>query len=545
MDIMSRFNNTDILTFRRFDRIDGTTHSVYHIAWPVEAVECYANQVAEGKLDVLTEAVLQMLAIPGQSRKDIARSLFVGSEVVETIIKALEAQGYYDPIEKKLTQSGNAYLERGETEEFSDNKVFGCMFVSRIDGEIFPYFHEGRLPIAHRSLYDEDLYYLSFDQETPSTLKTQHNNIQDKINRAYYKYGKITRGSQEMHDANPNAKDIEFIDSEMVDRNFDEEGEPETFADVQAQRLLNNARIKLLKTEPRCIYIHSRICVSKAEPEKFIIDSPFEENITNWYSDCFQRMRANNELIYLSGDNDSERGLDFFCDEVTQGFYTDFPELQKENFNQFIKINYPSMNTCSIKNECITEYKKIFNYMNFCASGSVKTNTVIAESAIAIELILNNYVARTDRGKTRRDYKNYINYGGSIDDIFYSFGIKDCAGLDVEKSFLDKRPGNHPNSTILKYFNPSKINGFGRSIPQKYTYLIADAYFNSKESRFGKLLRTEGGSIIDDIDSFYGARSKFGAHVDDITIKDISMSEYQQLMELFKTITNTLLKYFD
>ena len=122
--------------------------------------------------------------------------------------------------------------------------------------------------------------------------------------------------------------------------------------------------------------------------------------------------------------------------------------------------------------------------------------------------------------------------------------LKDCAGLGVEKGFLDKSYGNYPNSTILQYFNPSK-NGFGRSIPHKYTYLIVDAYFNSKESRFGKLLRTEGISIIDDIDSFYKVRSKFGAHVDDIAIKDISMSEYQQLMELFKTITNTLLKYFD
>ena len=41
---MSKFrNNTRVMSFRRFDRLDGDIYTTYDIAWPVEAIECYAR----------------------------------------------------------------------------------------------------------------------------------------------------------------------------------------------------------------------------------------------------------------------------------------------------------------------------------------------------------------------------------------------------------------------------------------------------------------------------------------------------------------------
>ena len=87
---MSKFrNNTRVMSFRRFDRLDGDIYTTYDIAWPVEAIECYANKVAEGMLDALAETVLELLNVKEMTPGRIASLLDISEEIVNKIIKNL------------------------------------------------------------------------------------------------------------------------------------------------------------------------------------------------------------------------------------------------------------------------------------------------------------------------------------------------------------------------------------------------------------------------------------------------------------------------
>ena len=72
---MGKLHDDRVLSFRQFDKLDGGIYQVYQLAWPVEVVECYANKVSEGVLDVLAETVLQLLNIQEMSVKKYVNCL--------------------------------------------------------------------------------------------------------------------------------------------------------------------------------------------------------------------------------------------------------------------------------------------------------------------------------------------------------------------------------------------------------------------------------------------------------------------------------------
>lgn len=191
---MSKLFDTKVLSFRRFDRADAETEVTYDIAWPVEVVECYANKVTDGELDALAETVLELLTIPEMSFRKIASLLMVSEEVVKKILSGLEGKEYYQ--DKKVTDKGNEYLQNKEVGEFTTEKVFGNMFISLMDGEVLPYFYPGKMPWASRK---DDIYYLSYDGEAGGFERSNKKNLDliDKVNRAYHRYGKINKMSQD------------------------------------------------------------------------------------------------------------------------------------------------------------------------------------------------------------------------------------------------------------------------------------------------------------------------------------------------------------
>lgn len=138
----------------------------------------------------------------------------------------------------------------------------------------------------------------------------------DRINKAFHRYGRITKSSRDQERSGENSSEIEFFDEELTEESFDE---PETLAEKEEIRDLKNARVKILKTPPRDAYVRARLVVEKGAPEKFKVESPFTENITSWYSDCFHRMRENHELIGTGNNGEQELGT--FCESITSQFY--------------------------------------------------------------------------------------------------------------------------------------------------------------------------------------------------------------------------------
>ena len=532
---MSKFkNNQRVMSFRKFDRLDGDIYTTYDLAWSVEAIECYANKVAEGMLDVLAETVLELLNVKEMTPGRIAKLLDVSDEIVNKIIKDLARSEYplYDEKEKCVTKKGIDYIEKKDAGEFLEEKVFGYMFVSRIDGEVFPYFMEGKLPWPLRQ---NEILYLSFDEESQSTLLSDRAQLLDRVNRSFHRYGRITKASKELERTGLDATTIDFIKEELHDRSFHEE---ETLADVEEEKNLRNARIKLLNTQPTELYIRCRLCVSKANPEKFIIDSPFPKNNTSWYSECFHRMIMNNELIYAADDD--EIGLEYFCEGITNQFYVDFPEMQSKDFEHYIKAQFPKMLSCSISSECMDKYREVFNLRNLCDEHQVKRNVIVTEGTKALELILNNYVAKTRKDEIIRKYRDNIQTETEIEDMLDHFGITDCTALRKEKRNLDYGRVNM-NRSIMSNFRGYRM---GSTVIEKYYYLIAEATFNER-SRFRRLLIKEGTDIIDYIDFINQMRNSYGGHNDGTRVVEVSVADYQQFYDYFVRSTKILLDYID
>lgn len=533
---MSKFrNNKKIYSFRRFEKLDGDIYTTYDLAWPVEAIECYANKVSDGLLDVLAETVLELLTVKEMTPRRIAPLLGVSDEVVDKIVGNLCKYEHplYDEQHKCVTQSGLDYIEKKDADEFLDEKVFGYMFVSRIDGEVFPFFMEGKLPWPLRQ---EEILYLSYDAEEPNPLRVDRSDLLDRVNRSFHRYGRISKASKENERSFQDRQTIEFVQEELRDQSYNE---AETLAEQEEEKSLRNARIKLLNTRPTEMYVRCRLCVSKAAPDKYIIESPFPGNDTSWYSECFHRMIANNEWIYVSDDDKTD--LEHFCENLTTQFYIDFPEMQSKNFEQYVKAHFPKMLSCSISVNCMDKYREVFNYCILCHEHQVKKHVVITEAAKALELILNNYIARIRKEEIVRKYKDNIQTEREIDDLFDSFGIDGCSAKKSEKKKLDRFGRVNPRQSIISHFG-GRFSG--QSIVDKYFFLVVEASFN-ENSKFRRLLIDNGIDVIKYLDFVNGKRNKFGAHNDGTILVEISKDEFEQFCDYFKKCTRILLDYID
>lgn len=534
---MSKFyNHRKILSFREFERLDPDTYITYDLAWPVEIVECYANKVSEDLLDGLAEAVLELLNVPEMTPKKVAELLHVSDEVIAGIIRSLSLSRGFIKVDKHqicVTEKGKQYINSKESGDFQEEKVFGNMFVSRIDGDVFPYFHEGKLPWGREY---EDILYLSYDGEEISSLKKERADVLDRINRSFHRYGRITKSSRDQERSYGNSYEIDFIEAELREQSFDDD--PLTMAEKEEIKNLKNARIKMLKTPVKEAYVRVRLVVSKAAPDKFKVESPFNTNITSWYSDCFHRMKENNELIYWE---DEEIGLDYFCESLTTSFYQKYPEMQGTDFEQFVKIRYPKMLSCSIAQVCLEKYNEVFRYNNLCNKGEIKRHTVITESVKALELIMNNYIKETKKSDTLEKYKTNILCIRDIRNMMDLFDIQNSSAEFVESGKTDEKNMIIQKQSIMTHFSRNKN---GHSIMEKYYFLVVDGYFNSL-SHFRKLLLTEGTDIIEMLDFQNRMRNIYGAHNDGDKPKYIPEEDFKTFQEYFTKTTQILLAYLD
>lgn len=533
---MSKQYDNNVLSFRQFDRLDGANYVAYEFAWPVEVIECHANKVADGELDALAGAVLELLLVPDMTKKKIAVLLKVSDEVINTICRMLVSRGFFSEEEFKVTELGKTYIEKKETGEFLEEKVFGNMFVSLIDGDVLPFFYEGSLPMPRR---DNEISNLLYDEENLGFLHHDSSLI-SKINKAYHRFGMIAKQSREKMRSGADRQIIEFVEETLHDRSY---SEAETLAEIEEAKALKNARVKILNTPRKKMYLKARFCVKKAAPEKFIIDSPFECNITPWYSECFQRMRTNNALLFDYMEEE-ELSLDAYCDGITQRFYQNFPELVGNDFDIYAKINYPAMKRLSCGSVLMDKYHEVFNLNIFYEEGKVKRHTVITESAKAIELILNNYVHACDKGSVINKYERTIRTMSDVDNMLQEFGIDTSGRLDSrfkESKSVDRNTGRIvPSRSIMHSFRGALD---GKTILEKYYFLIADAYFD-QNSLFRQLLIKEDIKFITDLEKINRTRNKFGAHSDGPVPTEASDQDFDEFQRIFLEATRILIKHF-
>ena len=213
--------------------------------------------------------------------------------------------------------------------------------------------------------------------------------------------------------------------------------------------------------------------------------------------------------------------------------------MQRTDFEQFVKIRYPKMFSCSISEACLEKYREIFRYNLLCERKEVSGNVVVTESAKALELILNSYIKQTRKEDVVNKYWSVIQYVPDVNDMMDAFDIKDCTAKQTEINRA-KHGSIRPQVSLMNNFK--RISG--KSIMEKYYFLIADAYFN-ESSHFRNLLIKEGDSIIKMLDYVGLKRNRFGAHNDGDRVAVISKKDFKVFQEYFTKTTRVLLEYLD
>ena len=542
---MNLSKSNTVFSFGPFKHsLSTNAYNVIEFAWPVKAFECYANKIESGSLDALALTVLELLNLQYLRLNQIADDLGISKELLDHIIDhELLSNGYCEQNKKefKVTNKGINYLRDRTTNEISKEKVFGYMFQSLIDGEFFPFFYEGTLPDPWHN--KDGLYYVDVKSKH-AEQREDSTSLLNKIQRAYHKYGYIYHKSKEVSE-NPLFDESMFVDAEddIQDQDFDYEADLDNSSlreeDKKNFQNLKNARIKLLKTTPKEIYIKFRLYALKDEPSSFQINSPFEENETKWYSESFARMRRDSNVTFGLSESDMME-LESYCDTVTSQMYNDLPELKELNPEEYLERTYPELNSCSIKAILKKSYLRLVRQEIFAQKGANNESDVIMNVYRSLELLLNNYIRKINKQKIVDSYFNSVGFKSDIDDISSYFGITDSlSAIDTEKRTLSY-PNKFCGQSIMKNFKGRK-NGI--SLREKYYFLMYAAYLD-KNLNFAKALK-EDKSILAKIDYINYKRNDFAGHNDGYDVTEIDSKLLKEIVTTFNELSKVLVSNFD
>jgi hypothetical protein len=515
-----------LLVCRTFDKYDDT-HRVIELALPVEVCECSAYRVAERELDPLAYAVLELMNIDIVSDNEISKTLDISTDLVKLIKQSiLFTHSYISNDYKTLSNEGKKYLLDGQSSEYQTEKVFGNMFVSIPDGEVMPYFLEGT---TSNRYFPREICKLITVNDDRDIVK-DHVKWLPKFAKAYKLFAKIYK-----HSDTEGTNELEFANVDFDDVPFEEVNETEdqiiTLADAEAKNesLPSSFQlVKLLHTEKRQTYIKTKIVISRENPESFAVISPFEKNITNWYTKRLAWLRENN--VKIIDEIGKEKTVKEFLEEITMEFYIQFPELQAENFDYWLSITYPNLKTLKCQKYLMDSFKSLHNINTLYNNSQVEATAVVIKTQRLIETILNNFIERIP-------YKSAIltkcklfatKNSNKVKEIFSYFGIIDCVVLRYEKWRESLR-------------NLSRLNSkYGSSVADKYFYLTIDAYF-SEYSPFKTILEKNAVSFIEKIDYLNRIRNKYGAHSDKKIKKDVSKEEIEHFNKIATEVINELI----
>ena len=543
---MNLSNSKTVFSFGPFKHsLSPNAYNVIEFAWPVKAFECYANKIESGSLDALALTVLELLNLQYLRLDQIADDLGISKELLEHIIdRELLSKGYCEQNKKefKVTEKGAEYLRDVTTNEISKEKVFGYMFQSLVDGEFFPFFYEGTLPDPWHN--KDGLYYVDVKSKQ-NEHKEDSTTLLNKINRAYHKYGYIYHKSKEVSE-NSLFDENMFVDAEddIQDQDFDYEADLESssLSEEEKKELTNlkNARIKLLKTTPKELYIKFRLYALKDDPDLFQINSPFEENETKWYSESFARMRRNSNVTFGLSESDMME-LEAYCYTVTSQMYNELPELKELNPEEYLERTYPELNSCSIKAILKKSYLRLVRQEIFAQKGADNESDVIMNVYRSLELLLNNYIKKINKQKIVDAYFNSIGFESDIDDISAYFGITDkLSAINTEKRTLSESGNNFYKRSLMKNFNG---NQNGSSLREKYYFLMYAAYLD-KNLNFAKALK-EDKSIVAKIDYINYKRNDFAGHNDGYDVAEIDSKLLKNIVTTFNELSSVLVSNFD
>lgn len=551
---MNLLYSKNIFSFRKYGNLSRNVFFSSEFAWPVHAWECYANKIESSSLDALSFTVLALLKLRTLSKKHIAKDLGISDELVDIVIKSLVKREFYDTDKKTVKQKGLNYLNEQNDDSVSSQKVFGYVFQSMVDGEIFPFFYEGKLPDPYFA--QDEILFLDTEKQPDKNEAT--NDLQRKVNRAYHKYGIIYRKT-EFEQPEKKITDGFFVDDdELLDLSYDEiPQEPETMHtevfpnseqdEKDKHDSLRNARIKVLNTKGVKLFVKCRFSVLKDDPEHFIVDSPFPNTETKWYSETFFRMANNGNVLFGALEENKKNSLKSYCADITNQMFVKIPELKELKPEEYIARNYPEVIKCSLKDKLIKLYMRIVRSEIHANHGEDVSSTIVIDCAKTVEFMLNNYIARTDRNKTRNIYYRSVSDAYDIEAVQQSLSVDNCSAVYAEKENWSRAKGVTDyfkrNSILRNFKDYPDANTMGISIMEKYYYLMIYANQNIA-SKIADLFKKHK-ELVPAFDGISKVRNKFGGHNDGTEVASVPKSEMETFMANFNTVSKILVANFD
>ena len=550
---MKLLKSDSYYSFGNFKKVTDNAYNVVEFLWPVKARECYATKIDDNGLDALALTILELLNLEYCSIKNIADDLDISTELVEYVIDhELISFEYCEKKGKdyRVTTLGQDYIKGINTDATRNTQVFGYMFQSMLDGEFLPVFVEGKLPdpryITPKNSDSDELFLLDVKNADKDIFGNSSDDLLNRINRAYHKYGYIYKKAIEQHE-NSLFDTSMFVDDEdgLEDQDFDFAASDEidvkdTIEVKEELKNLRKARVKLLKTPAKDIYVKFRLYTLKDDPETFIVTSPFEVNETKWYTEALIRMR-NDKNVCFGLSESSMIELNEYCNGITKQMFFEIPELKELKPDEYMRNMYPEILNSSMKNTLIKLYRRIINQETHALHGEDNEIDVLMNVSRALEVILNNYINREDHNRIVDAYFNSIAFESDIDAIPEYFGIdKDLLStIFTEKKGLAENP-NFKKVSIMRNFWNRKA---GISLREKYYFMMYAAYLNGN-SNFAKAIH-EDKNVIIYLDEINKIRNPIGAHNEGTFAKDLSRKDMDEVLTKFKLISKILVSNFD
>lgn len=504
---------------------------VFDVALPVAVYECSANQKTDSIIDSLAKTVLKFIKFGINDNSELGKLLCMTPDMVKRVkTQKLEPLGFIDE-KSKITEEGEKCLNDDLEDSYQEERIYGNMFVSLVDGEIMPFFWEGSLPFANGlSVFDY-----------PNVFKVGSNNLVDvadlylpNFTEAYKKHHQIrefSRPQMEYTDddtsESPYSSPQETDEFDMLSSGFDDvlfsdinnssdyDGEDDdeeyrTYDDVVQEEKESREYVKVFNSTKKLLYVYTKMVVNRNNPEDFIILSPFPDNITTWYAKRipFMQLDANNITISSLQTNNTVLFGDFTKD-ITQEFLIQYPELADSNFEFYAKSHFPNLAHLKTadKNLLKDVLKKYYNSYVLNSNGKNSSNEVITLMGLALETILNVFVSKINNRASVCNNYILVPYDKiTYQDIFQRFGIADCSGHAVSSNLAQKLRSWGKNN--------SRIKG---SPTEKYCFLILEGYIHSaKPTPFIKIIKKYGKDFIEKLDNVIEMRNKYTSHNDNI-----------------------------
>lgn len=499
-----------ILLVRKYNEIDKQKYVMIPIAWPVRVLECAASKKRCNQLNCLQEALLKFIAHGVRADGEIAQLLQISEDLVQKLKSELFENGFIDDKYEKLTEQGNGYLKKNNKKEFSDtDSIYGHMFMSLFDGDVMPYFLKGQLPL--RSNVSFECIKLFAENSSSYQINVESNQFSRVLIKAYKESINAEEFSRRNRQTNEH-ESLKILSQDVHYENVDDNSQVKTLADVEQEKIIDNAKVILLNKQGQDLYVKAWLVMDKKNPDDMQLVSPFPDNVTIWYNKKFVTLaqQANNIQYFAEGGKES---FAEFIEGKRQGIIVNMPNI--EHFNYFLDGFYPSLNTSG------ELYKKIGpaleEYYAYYSEDNGGTG-VIGVGARLIETLLNIFVGQIRDRKpiVRTEIFSDINSHSNnkkkdirkdnedvVERIFLKFGIKKCRSQRSGITFIHKM--RH------RQYGWDKTQIVGSSIEARIFFLVLEAFLKG-ESSFKSVLENEAQKFMDAIDDIYDMRNNLSSH---------------------------------